>query len=77
MRFSEAVREARRTRGMSQGQLAGACGWTRSKQSHIETGRYGMPNEADRAKLESTLNCSFVTEDAGETWSVVQLATAS
>lgn len=69
MKFGEVVTQQRRARGLSQKAAASACGWSRSKQSHIETGRYDKPITAeDRARLGHALGCEFVSDDAG-VWS--------
>jgi DNA-binding XRE family transcriptional regulator len=69
MTFSDAVRAARKSKLMSQRQVADECGWSRSKQSHIETGRYDKPiTTDDRARLGRALGCEFVSEDDGTTW---------
>ena len=70
MKFAEAVQKARKMRGFSQGALADKCGWTRSKQSHIETGRYGEPKAKDRARLQEVLECTFVAGADPDSWDI-------
>ena len=71
MTFGEAVQESRKAKGLSQGQVARECGWSRSKQSHIETDRYDKPiTSEDRSRLGRALGGEFISGDAGATWNV-------
>jgi transcriptional regulator with XRE-family HTH domain len=58
MGFGEAVREARKRRGMSQKAVAAALGWSRSKQAHLEAGR-NTGTERDRELLSRALGVTF------------------
>jgi transcriptional regulator with XRE-family HTH domain len=58
MKIGDAVKEARRRRGLSQKEAAVAAGWSRSKQAHIEAGR-NVVTERDRERLAQALGVSF------------------
>jgi transcriptional regulator with XRE-family HTH domain len=54
--FGAAVREKRRARGLSQCDLAEACGWSQAKLSQLETGDR-VPSLMDVVLLAPALEC--------------------